>query len=199
MAKAWNLFWLACVSACVFLSSCNDNQVGQPLPLASIQKVYREGFRKPVKPDSTENQKLYWWTQRWLDVRETDGNNRSPIIDEWNRAAGVPVGSNWCGSFVYAGQNYMGWRSPSAPAWTPAWNIASERINKTQVDTGDKFLLFYPNLGRIGHIGYVIDVGEYSVVTSEGNTNVQGSRTGIGVFNRRRPMSSVREFVRWKG
>jgi hypothetical protein len=161
-----------------------------------IQAAYRIAFSRPSK-DSTENQRFYAWTQKWLHVRENNNDNRSTIIDKWNKDAGVPVGSNWCGSYVFAGQNYMGWASPSAPAWTPAWDRSSERIAKP--DTGDKFLLYYPNLKRIGHIGFVIHVDEHSIVTNEGNTNLAGSRTGIGVFNRRRPSSSIRQFVRWKG
>jgi hypothetical protein len=29
-------------------------------------------------------------------------SNRGPLIDSWNRAAGVPVGSRWCMSFVHS-------------------------------------------------------------------------------------------------
>jgi hypothetical protein len=163
--------------------------------VTQLQASYRKAFSRPIQ-DSTDNQRFYAWTQKWLHVRENNNDNRSPIIDKWNKDANVPLGSNWCGSYVYAGQNYMGWASPSAPAWSPAWNKASERIAKP--DTGDKFLLYYPKLNRIGHVGFVIHVDEHSIVTNEGNTNVAGSRTGIGVFNRRRPKSSVRSFVRWK-
>jgi hypothetical protein len=190
MAKSVFIFRVIFLFACTIISASVNCQV------TTLQASYRKAFSRSVK-DSTENQKFYAWTQKWLHVRENNNDNRSPIIDKWNREAGVPVGSNWCGSYVYAGQQYMGWASPSAPAWSPAWNRANERIAKP--DTGDKFLLHYANLNRIGHVGFVIHVDEHSIVTNEGNTNVAGSRTGIGVFNRRRPKSSVRSFVRWKG
>jgi len=189
MAKGISIFRVILILIGIALSTSVNCQV------TPLQASYRKAFSRPLK-DSTDNQRLYYWTQKWLHVRENNNDNRSPIIDQWNIEAGVPVGSNYCGSYAFAGQNYMGWASPSAPAWSPAWNRANERIAKP--DTGDKFLLHYPNLKRIGHIGFVIHVDEHSIVTNEGNTNVAGSRTGIGVFNRRRPKSSVRSFVRWK-
>ena len=33
---------------------------------------------------------------------EPPGSNRGPLIDAWNAEAGVPVGSEWCMSFVHA-------------------------------------------------------------------------------------------------
>ena len=179
----------------IFLFTCTIISVSVNCQVSTVQASYRKAFSRPVK-DSTDNQRFYAWTQKWLHVRENKNDNRSPIIDKWNKDANVPVGSNWCGSYVYAGQNYMEWASPSAPAWSPAWNKAAERTAKP--DTGYKFLLHYPKLNRIGHVGFVIHVDEHSIVTNEGNTNVAGSRTGIGVFNRRRPSSSIRHFVRWK-
>lgn len=39
----------------------------------------------------------------FVDVTEDPlGSNRGPLIDKWNRAAGVPVGSAWCMSFARA-------------------------------------------------------------------------------------------------
>lgn len=144
----------------------------------------------------TENQKAYQWTQRHLDVRETHGNNRSPQIDEWNLRAGVPVGSNWCGSYVASLNDYMGWSKPNSSAWSPAWNTKATRV--AVPDTGDAFTIFYTNLGRIAHVGVVTHNDKHSVLTNEGNTNVAGSRTGIGVFNRRRPKASIHSFNRWR-
>jgi hypothetical protein len=189
MAKGISIFRV------IFFLTCTIVSVSLHCQVTQLQASYRKAFSRSVK-DSTENQRFYAWTQKWLHVRENNNDNRSQIIDKWNKDAGVPVGSNYCGSYAFAGQNYMGWASPSAPAWSPAWNKASERIAKP--DTGYKFLLHYANLNRIGHVGFVIDVDEHSIVTNEGNTNVAGSRTGIGVFNRRRPKSSIRSVVRWK-
>ena len=190
MAKGVSIFRVIFIFIGIALSTIVNCQVTQ------LQASYQKAFSRPIK-DSTDNQRFYAWTQKWLHVRENNNDNRSPIIDKWNKDANVPLGSHWCGSYVYAGQQYMGWASPSAPAWAPAWDRTLERVAKP--DTGYKFLLHYANLNRIGHVGFVIGVDEHSIVTNEGNTNVAGSRTGIGVFNRRRPKSSVRQFVRWKG
>ena len=46
--------------------------------------------------------------------------------------------------------------------------------------------------GRTGHAGFVVDVVGGKLVTIEGNTNDDGSREGIGVFNRTsRRISSI--------
>lgn len=39
---------------------------------------------------------------RYVGTRETHGPNRSPVIDRWNRAVGVPLGSPYCASAVSA-------------------------------------------------------------------------------------------------
>ena len=91
---------------------------------------------------------------------------------------------------------------------------------------GDLFGIWYANLGRIAHVGFVdctnpsthnraqqhekppnattprINIippshsGAY-ITTVEGNTNDNGSREGIGVFRKYRPLKSIKYIARW--
>jgi len=58
-------------------------------------------------------------------------------------------------------------------------------------NTGDIFGLYFPEKGRIAHVGFVDDWKEPWVTTVEGNTNVLGSREGDGVYRKRRLVRSV--------
>ena len=97
---------------------------------------------------------------------------------------------------------------------------------------GDLFGIWYTNLGRIAHVGFIdvpngtsrkYEVGSREVgsnnssnlklptsnlseaptsnlnilVTVEGNTNDNGSREGIGVFRKYRPLKSIKYIARW--
>lgn len=46
---------------------------------------------------------------------------------------------------------------------------------------GDIFYVYYPNMGRVAHVGIVEREGDF-IVTIEGNTNTTGARQGNGVY-----------------
>ena len=45
-------------------------------------------------------------------VEEPPGSNRGPEIDEWNEAAGIPLGSPWCAAFASAMYDHAEGGSP---------------------------------------------------------------------------------------
>jgi len=57
--------------------------------------------------------------------------------------------------------------------------------------TGDIFGLYFPEKGRIAHVGFIDEWKDSWVVTVEGNTNVLGSREGDGVYRKRRLVGTV--------
>jgi len=48
------------------------------------------------------------------------------------------------------------------------------------------FSLYYKNLGRIGHVGFVESKTNGGFITVEGNTNGKGEREGDGVHRKKR-------------
>ncbi|SKB64206.1 CHAP domain-containing protein [Daejeonella lutea] len=62
---------------------------------------------------------------------------------------------------------------------------------------GDVFGLYFPEKGRIAHVGFVDEWKDGWVITVEGNTNVLGSRDGDGVYRKRRLVRSIYKVARY--
>lgn len=56
---------------------------------------------------------------------------------------------------------------------------------------GDIFGIYFPEKGRIAHVGFVDQWDGKWLITVEGNTNESGSREGDGVYRKRRLVSSI--------
>ncbi len=61
----------------------------------------------------------------------------------------------------------------------------------------DIFGLYFPEKGRIAHVGFIDDWQDPWVTTVEGNTSVLGSREGDGVYRKRRLIRSVYKVARY--
>jgi hypothetical protein len=127
-------------------------------------------------------------------------SNRGPLIDRWNRAAGIPPGPNawWCGAFCNACLVAAGFQPMRFMAYCPA----IEQHAKSGADgwswqgpgstpkPGDLVLYLDRRKGVAGHVGLVEHMDGGMLVTYEGNTSRQGSTSsqsnGGGVFHRRR-------------
>jgi hypothetical protein len=138
-------------------------------------------------------------------VRE-ESENRGPRVDAYLRAAGVGPGNPWCAAFVYwcieqaAGKLALANPFPRTAYCPDILNWANERDLLTgSPEPGDVFL----RIGEVGgetracHTGFVTHTSGDHFGTIEGNTNIDGSREGIGVFLRSRPISGSYKFVRW--
>jgi len=134
--------------------------------------------------------------RRFLHVRERPlGSNRGPEIDEWNRLAGVAVGSFWCMSFVHAMVRKACADAGADPATVflktascsalYRWAKQKGRLT-TRPQPGDVFLCIGGDTGHF-HTGLVVTTpdGNGRFETIEGNSNAGGSANGVGVFHRR--------------
>jgi len=152
--------------------------------------------------------------QLQLGIRETS-QNRGPGIDKFWSATTYPDGAHdrqpWCAAFVCwvvrealfaAPRMEVAWTRPSTPAayGFDLWAMENRgkgveyRVENSTARAGD-IVVFQFKTG--GHIGIVIgrdDAG--NLLTIEGNTNAAGSREGGGVFDKVRPLSSVRSIHR---
>lgn len=61
----------------------------------------------------------------------------------------------------------------------------------------DVFGIYFANLKRIAHVGFVDEWGDKHVITVEGNTNEAGSAEGDGVYRKRRPIASIYQVANW--
>lgn len=159
---------------------------------------------KPAIAD--KNAGIIQTAEKYLYVRE-EGNNRSPDIDRWNTFCKVPLGSYWCASFVAFVHHEAGIKAIRS-AWSPSWFTADHRIPFEDLAPGDCVGFYYPNLGRIGHIGLFTGVRRGAhYITIEGNTGPsdsydQAGRNGQGVYKKLRNGKLLgqerNKFSRWK-
>jgi tellurite resistance protein len=141
------------------------------------------------------------FARRHVGTRESS-RNRGPRIDEWNKAAGSPIGSEWCGTFLNACLMAAGFPRQTflprvrdiethARAGTGGWRwTMSPR-------PGD--LVLYVVGDAVNHAGIVESVSPDGLVTIEGNTHADGEGAGAAadeVERRHRRRSEPRGFAR---
>lgn len=123
-----------------------------------------------------------------IGVQETDGANDGPEIREYLKTTNISFSAPWCAAFVSYCYTINDVDNPRS-AWSPSYFQKSKLINLkyTQPLRADVFGVWYNNLGRIAHIGFIDHWprdGDY-FISVEGNTNNNGSREGTGVYKKR--------------
>ncbi len=130
------------------------------------------------------------------------GSNRGPRVDQYLRAVGLnPADGSfpWCAAFVYfCFQQAAKTLDVPNPAikdagvldlWNKAGSQGIRRIAAVEASTTPSLVqpgcLFVITTGSgNGHTGLVEQIAGVRLTTIEGNTNLGGSREGIGVFRR---------------
>jgi len=87
-------------------------------------------------------------------------------------------------------------------AWSPSLFVGKnvygyEYIQSNKLKKGDIFGLYYTRLGRIAHVGFVLEDRGFSVLTIEGNTGGSGGRDGDGVYKKvrlRKQLSKIKRY-----
>jgi hypothetical protein len=130
---------------------------------------------------------LLTWAAGQVGTREKPaGSNKQPYA----AIAGHANGQAWCATFVVAAQkaNEVRLVPGTNTAFTPTMQSAYRKAGRLfdEPRAGDAGFKFHAELGRIAHVFFVEKVVGDFVQTIEGNTNTDGSRTGIGVFRLRR-------------
>ncbi len=132
-----------------------------------------------------------------------EGHNSGERVGEYLASVGLSKGNPWCAAFVYwcaqqAAKRLL-LRNPlprsGACERILSWAKRAARLVE-QPRPGNLFLLI-SDTGLAHHTGFVVAVHGTHLGTIEGNTNLDGSREGIGVFHRLREMSENLRFVRW--
>lgn len=135
-----------------------------------------------------------------IGVREQGGANRGARVETYLKSVNSKAGNPWCVSFVSYCLTQNGVANPRS-AWSPAYFASKDVIwqkgKGLNPMAGDVFGIYFKNLGRIGHGGFIDeDVGKY-FITVEGNTNQAGSREGDGVYRKRRPKMTIYKVSRF--
>lgn len=142
---------------------------------------------------------LTWAAAQVRTMEKPVGSNKNPYAAK----AGHANGQAWCATFLVAG-----WKVNKVPlvpgtnsAFTPTMQNGFKNSGKlfNSPRAGDVGFLFDKGLGRIAHVFFVEKVEGDFVKTIEGNTNLDGSRTGIGVFRHSRRWTGGATMIRGFG
>jgi hypothetical protein len=133
-------------------------------------------------------------------LKEESGN-RGRLVDEWNKALGVPVGSPWCMSFVQQAfaraALVLGRPNPLKPYRTAScFGLMGKipdswRVDRHNGQRGDIAIYDF------SHTGIVLEnCGDGTYICVEGNTNKAGGREGQYVMRKTRKYNQVATFIR---
>ena len=144
-----------------------------------------------------------------LVVREKTGHNDGARVEAYLGYVGLKKGDPWCAAFVCwvfdqarVANPRTGWSPGLFPKERLVWKrgskvagkevaVAGKRGVAALPQKGDVFGIWFPDKGRIAHVGFVDSWTEKWLITVEGNTNEAGSREGDGVLRKRRLVGSV--------
>ena len=139
-----------------------------------------------------------------IGTRELTGHNDGKSVEMYLRYCKLSKGEPWCAAFVCwcLGQNKItNPRSGYCPdLFSPKSTIwkRNNHNNITPIPT-DVFGLFFPEKGRIAHVGFIEHWSSSTITTVEGNTNEAGSREGDGVYRKirlTRQIYAVTRFIK---
>jgi hypothetical protein len=173
----------------------------QPLYVDGIvgEKTWNSLFAIDLKPSphpSPLQQHALQFAIQQLGVQENPiGSNRGDQIDKYLKSVNAPAGVLWCAGFVYwcfqqasyeiCTINPLIKTAHCLTHWnrTQGQRIATVRlnsVNQSNIKPGSIFIIQYKN--GMGHCGIVKEVKANTIITIEGNTNLNHSREGYGVF-----------------
>jgi|SRR5215469_2079551 len=128
------------------------------------------------------------------------GSNWGHPVQDYLATTGIDEPAAWCMAFQYSCFNQaasvLGIVNPltKTASVSHAWQVAYPYHKSTNIDgfkpqPGDVFIMLFKAGG--GHTGIVESVGDDGTLhTIEGNTDLNGSPEGIGVFRRIRHFSA---------
>lgn len=137
-----------------------------------------------------------------LGVREATGHNDGERVEQYQKSTKNRSGDSWCASFVKwcfdqakVKTTITGW-SPSAQNSRNLVYAKGVFIKEPQ--EADVFTIYSISQKRIHHTGFFHRrINEAIYETVEGNTNVDGSSNGNGVYMRRRSFHATYTISRW--
>lgn len=139
-----------------------------------------------------------------IGVRELTGKNDGKRVETYLASVGHKKGAPWCAAFVSWVFKTSGVQAVKS-AWSPDWFPSSKTIftkgknNNKIPEAADVFGLWFNNLNRIAHVGFIHEwqTSTSFAITVEGNTNDGGSRDGDGVYKKRRLKNQIYKISRW--
>ena len=129
-----------------------------------------------------------------LGIREASGKNDGHLVERYLAYTDNQKGDPWCAAFVSWVFGQAGAKQPRT-AWSPALFPLTKRTKL--IRPAVVFAIYFPQLKRIAHCGFVVKQKSNWIYTIEGNTNVSGIREGDGVYAKIRHKNTISVYADW--
>jgi hypothetical protein len=122
------------------------------------------------------------------------GSNWGKYVKKYLNSVGINFPASWCMAFVYwcvdEACKQLGRANPliKTGGVLHQWNEINAKYKAKTPQTGDIFIMSFGK--GLGHTGFVERVDENFIYTIEGNSNDTGSREGIEVCRKQRPIKN---------
>jgi hypothetical protein len=148
---------------------------------------------RPVQTEAAR-ENLVRAARREIGVREQTGKNDGRRVEEYLRYVGLKKGQPWCAAYVSFIFAQSGFNKPCS-GWSPDL-FPSSRLARSSLP-GNILGIYFKKYKRIAHVGIILEQrGDY-LISAEGNTNVEGSREGDGVYIRMRHRRTIYKIADW--
>lgn len=175
MLQSNHLFKLLPVVIILFCIYAFSAGVNNPGDTASTR------FKKDTALTVSLRKKLRKIYTSQIGVRELTGRNDGARIESYLGYVHLRKGNSWCASFVCWALGKAGISNPRS-GWSPdllpdsklIWTRSRGLLKQGLVpQSGDVFGIWFPDKGRVGHVGFVDEWSEKWIISVEGNTNVR--------------------------
>ncbi len=141
-----------------------------------------------------------------VGVREATSKNDGEMVQEYLKYVGLKGNFSYCGAFICWNLGRAGIHNPRsgwAPALFPATRVVWCRDAKHGVSTephsGDVFCIYFQELKRIAHCGFVDAWDGTWCITVEGNTAnpIRAGPSQEGVYRKKRLIKTLYKVADW--
>jgi hypothetical protein len=143
---------------------------------------------------STKANQIIMIAESQLGVREATGHNDGEQVALYLQYTNFPKDNPWCAAFVSWIYGQAGLKEPRT-AWSPAL-FPKERLC-AKVAPGLVYGLYDIKKKRIVHCGIALRKRSDWIIGIEGNTNIDGSAEGDGVYLKRRHALTIHAIADW--
>jgi len=144
--------------------------------------------------EQSARQSLVRRAQQQIGVREETGNNDGRAVKAYLASVGLKRPEPWCAAFICWLYEKEGFVKPKS-GWCPDLFLKS-RLARSALP-GNIIGIYFPDKQRIAHVGLIERLDNDWCLTIEGNTNVEGSREGDGVYRKRRHLKTIYRISDW--
>jgi hypothetical protein len=129
-----------------------------------------------------------------IGVKEATGHNDGARVEAYLAVTKLKKGNPWCAAFVSWVFAKVGFTKPRT-AWSPdLFPLARQTLTPKPADV---LGIYSIKLKRIAHAGIVERRQNNWIISIEGNTNVEGSNDGDGVYRKWRHVRTIAKFADW--